>query len=257
MEDTVMTKPFRSRAHQLAILALTLLAAPAFAQVPQDMTFTGRFVDVGGYPLAGPVDLELRIFEADTGGTELYSEQHNNVPLDATGGFSVQLGLGTAPSGTFDADLFSGLNRWLEVTVEQDGEPEVLTPRQIIGSLPWALVAEQALVAEAANKIVQDPSDPYKPIWFKKYTYSSNVEGVDLDVDYRDYAAAIAGFNSGYYDVDEGGSWHHMRVYLEKNTSTFKWKLYARDEGQSGSWPEFTVWVMYIDMALVGGMINY
>lgn len=248
-----MNKHFRTRARWLALLALTLLAAPAFAQVPHDMTYTGRLVDGGGSPLTGPVDLELRIFDAEFGGTQLYSEEHLGVVLGATGGFSVQLGLGTSPSGDFDADLFSEVDRWLEAVADA----EVLTPRQIIGSLPWALVAEQALVAEAANKIVQDPSDPYKPIWFKKYTYSSNVEGVDLDVDYRDYAAAIAGFNSGYYDVDEGGSWHHMRVYLEKNTSTFKWKLYARDEGQSGSWPEFTVWVMYIDMALVGGMINY
>ncbi len=91
----------------LAILALTLLAAPAFSQVPQDTTFTGRLVDDMGDPLAGPVDLELRIFDAETGGTQLYSEEHLSVPLDATGGFSVQLGLGTSPSGTFDADLFS------------------------------------------------------------------------------------------------------------------------------------------------------
>lgn len=100
-------------------------------------------------------------------------------------------------------------------------------------------------------------SDPYQPFWFKKYVYTSNAEGVDLDVDYRDYAAAIVGFNSGYYDVDEGSSYQQMRVYLEKNTSTFKWKLYARDEGESSSWPEFTVWVMYIDMPLVGDMVNY
>jgi hypothetical protein len=139
MEDTVMTKPFRSRAHQVAILALTLLAAPAFAQVPQDMTYTGRLVDNLGDPLAGPVDLELRIFNAATGPTQLYSEEQLGVALDATGGFSVQLGLGTTPSGPFDADLFSELDRWLEVVVGA----EVLTPRQIIGSVPWALIAER------------------------------------------------------------------------------------------------------------------
>jgi hypothetical protein len=41
--------------------------------------------------------------------------------------------------GTFDAALFSDVNRWLEVTVDN----EVLTPRQIIGSVPWALIAER------------------------------------------------------------------------------------------------------------------
>jgi hypothetical protein len=146
-----MTKlPPRSRAPWLAILALTLLAVPARAQVPQDMTFTGRLVDDGGNPLAGPVNLELRIFAAETGGTALYTEQHNSVLLDATGGFSVQLGMGTSPSGPFDAALFSEVDRWLEVVVGT----EVLTPRQILGSVPWALVAQQA------NELVPDPTAP-------------------------------------------------------------------------------------------------
>jgi len=139
-EDAVMKKHLRSRARWLAILALTLLAAPATAQVPQDMTYTGRLVDGVGSPLAGPVDLELRVFDAETSGTQLYSEEHLGVSLDATGGFSVQLGLGTSPSGPFDADLFSEVGRWLEVVVGN----EALTPRQIIGSVPWALVAQQA-----------------------------------------------------------------------------------------------------------------
>jgi hypothetical protein len=145
-----MTKQFRFRAPWLALLALTLLTAPVFAQVPQDTTFTGRLMDDLGDPLAGPVDLELRVFDAETGPTQLYSEEHLGVALDATGGFSVQLGLGTSPSGTFDADLFSEVDRWLEVVVGA----EVLNPRQIIGSVPWALIAQQA------NKIVPDPSAP-------------------------------------------------------------------------------------------------
>ena len=145
-----MKKHIRSRAPWLAFLALTFLAAPAFAQVPQDMTYTGRLVGGGGVPLTGPVNLELRIFDAETGGSQLYGEDHFGVPLDATGGFSVQLGLGMGPVGRFDADLFSDVNRWLEVRV--DGQ--ALTPRQIIGSVPWALVAERA------NEIVPDPNAP-------------------------------------------------------------------------------------------------
>ena len=146
-----MKQRFRSRAPWLAaMLALALLAAPALAQVPQDTTYTGRLVDDLGDPLTGPVDLELRIFDAATSGAQLYSEEHLGVVLDATGGFSVQLGLGTSPSGSFDADLFSDVDRWLEVVVGI----EVLTPRQIIGAVPWALIAQQA------NRIVPDPNEP-------------------------------------------------------------------------------------------------
>jgi len=236
-----MQKHFRYSGLWLAIPALALLAAAAVAQVPHDMTYTGRLVDSGGSPLTGPVDLELRIFDAEFSGTQLYSEEHLGVVLDATGGFTVQLGMGTSPSGTFDADLFADADRWLEVVVG----PEVLTPRQIVGSVPWALVAERS-----------ETIGPAKPIWFKKYTYSSNVDGADLEVDYRDYAAAIVGFNTGFYDIDEAGAYNHMNVHLEWNPSTFKWRLWARAEGQ-GNWPEFTVWVMYIDMNLVGDMTNY
>jgi hypothetical protein len=146
----LMMSRLRSHASWVAILVLTLLAWPAVAQVPQDTTFTGRLLDDLGDPLPGPVNLELRVFDAQTGPTQLYSEQHLGVALDATGGFSVQLGLGTSPSGTFDADLFSDVNRWLEVVVGA----EVLTPRQIIGSVPWALIAQQA------NALVRDPNAP-------------------------------------------------------------------------------------------------
>ncbi len=134
----------------LALLSSIVLVAPSFAQAPQDTTYTGRLVDSIGNPLAGPVNLELRVFNAETSGTELYAEQHLGTALDATGGFSVQLGLGTSPVGTYDAALFSDVNRWLEVVADAD----VLTPRQIIGSVPWALIAQQA------NEIVPDPNAP-------------------------------------------------------------------------------------------------
>lgn len=143
-----MLRRLRVFALGLVGLGLACFSATAFAQVPQDTTFTGRLVDDLGNPLAGPVDLELRVFDDETAGIQLYSEQHLGTALDATGGFSVQLGLGTSPSGTFDASLFSDVDRWLEVVVGTD----VLTPRQIIGSVPWALIAQQA------NKIVPDPN---------------------------------------------------------------------------------------------------
>ena len=144
-----MMMKFSCHRRQLCtLLSVMLLAAvPAFGQVPQDVTYTGRLVNDSGNPLAGPVDLELRVLDDATAGTQLYSEQHVGVALDATGGFSVQLGLGTDPSGTFDAALFAEVNRWLEVVVGAD----VLTPRQIIASVPWALIAQQAnaIVREA------------------------------------------------------------------------------------------------------------
>jgi hypothetical protein len=138
------------RSGLVGVALLALLALPALAQVPQDMTFTGRLVNDLGNPISGPVTLELRVFNAETSGVQLYTEAHIGVPLDASGGFSVQLGMGTSPLGSFDAALFSDVDRWLEVQVGT----EILTPRQIIGSVPWAFVAERA------NEIVRDPNAP-------------------------------------------------------------------------------------------------
>jgi hypothetical protein len=80
----------------------------------------------------------------------IYKEEHLGVPLDATGAFSVQLGAGQNPTGSFNAGVFSGVERWLEVVVNG----EVLSPRHTIASVPWALVSEQA------NKIVKNPNAP-------------------------------------------------------------------------------------------------
>ena len=69
-----------------------------------------------------------------------------------------------------------------------------------------------------------------RPFWFKKYTFTANQNiDQDLEVSYTDYAAAIVGFNLGYYDVSENGQKDHLRVYLEKNISTGKWHLHAYD----------------------------
>ena len=88
----------RGTARAGLVLLLAGLAGSEGAQVPQDTTFRGRLVDGAGTPRPGPVGIELRVFDAETAGTQLYSEEHLATPLDVTGAFSVQLGAGTSPS---------------------------------------------------------------------------------------------------------------------------------------------------------------
>jgi hypothetical protein len=159
--DTVMTKHFRNCALWLAILALTLLAAPTFAQVPQHITYTGRLVDGSGNPLpAELVELRLRVYDTKVGGDHLWEEMHLDVSLDGTGGFSVQLGLGIFEwPGPLDASLFSDASRWLEVAVFTGEALEVLTPRQRIASVPWALVAERVAAWDSTTPRFEDCGD--------------------------------------------------------------------------------------------------
>ena len=72
------------------------------AQVPQSFTYRGRAVDSAGDPLNAPITLELRVFDAEFGGTELYAESHGTVVLGPAGYFSVQLGAGQQLYGKFD-----------------------------------------------------------------------------------------------------------------------------------------------------------
>jgi hypothetical protein len=57
------------------------------------------------------------------------------------GAFDIQIGSGTNPSGTLDADTFATSEAWLELTI--DGE--TLDPRQRLVAVPYAL---RAVVAE-------------------------------------------------------------------------------------------------------------
>ena len=107
--------------------------------------------DAVGAPLAGPVDVSFGIYDVPSGGTPLYLENHLGVVLDANGAFSVLVGGGTPVAGSYDADLFAGMNRYLEVVVEG----EMLAPRQPVAAVPYALVAEN--LATASNRFEACP----------------------------------------------------------------------------------------------------
>jgi len=118
----------------LLVLSVLLLGQ-AFA-APNLINYQGTLTDAAGVPLEGSVSLTFKLFDAETEGTELWSEtQPVQVQL---GVYSVLLG-SVSPFGPtlFDAD-----NRWLEIVISG----EALSPRQQVASVPYALQA-QSLVA--------------------------------------------------------------------------------------------------------------
>ncbi|MGD8282378.1 MAG: hypothetical protein PVF69_14545 [Gemmatimonadota bacterium] len=137
----------------LVLVWVMLVTSPAAGQVPQDTSFSGRLLDGGGAPLVGPATFNLHIFDSDVGGSVLFSEQHAGVALAWDGSFSVLLGSGAPLFGTFDASLFSQVDRYIEVEMISP-LADTLAPRVPIASVPWALVAQQA------NEIVPDPNAP-------------------------------------------------------------------------------------------------
>jgi len=129
------------------VLLLTLIGgAPVLADVPAELTFQGYLASAGGDPITGPVDLEFRIYDQESGGTALWSESHPSLAA-SNGLFTALLGSATP----FPADLFDGSARYLAIAV--DGGDEML-PRQRIAAVPYALEAQHA--AEAVNATMLD-----------------------------------------------------------------------------------------------------
>ncbi len=121
----------------ISAAAATLLAATAASSaVPANLTQQGRLLDTAGAPVPGSVSITFAVYDAATGGTALWTETQN-VTLD-DGFFSARLGESTAIPNT----VFDGSTRYLGVKVGTDPE---MTPRQSIVSVPYALMANNAV----------------------------------------------------------------------------------------------------------------
>lgn len=127
------------------IATLTMPLAGS-AAVPQLIRYQGQAMDSQGVPLEGPYNLTFRLYDAATGGNQVWMEPHQNVPL-MSGHFSVLLGQLT----TFQVDWTQLL--WLSTQI--NSEPELL-PRQQITSVPLALVAERLSTPVNTSTIADD-----------------------------------------------------------------------------------------------------
>ena len=125
-------KTVRRAMGALVLAAMCAMPAVAAAQVPSTMIHQGRLLDRAGAPSTGSQSVVYRIYDSATGGSAIWTETLT-VTLD-DGYFSTQLGVMTPLTPT----VFGGRTRFLGVTVGTDPE---MTPREPIGSVPYALVA--------------------------------------------------------------------------------------------------------------------
>jgi hypothetical protein len=118
------------KAFWTAMVAACMLAfANVWAQVPQVINYQGQLTDASGNPTNGTFTMIFKIFDAASGGTQLYTETQSVTV--SSGVFNVLIGSVTpVPLNLFD----SGTERHLEVTVNGT----VLTPRRQFGSVPYA-----------------------------------------------------------------------------------------------------------------------
>jgi hypothetical protein len=119
-----------------------LFSTSAEATVPQYLTEQGRLFDSAGNPIAVAVTLEFNLYTTASGGTSIWTEKQTITP--DTGYFSAVLGSVTPfpqPS-IFASAAAAGEDLYLGVTVGSDAE---IAPRQPLQSVPYALVADNAV----------------------------------------------------------------------------------------------------------------
>jgi hypothetical protein len=101
--------------------------------------FSSVATDEGGNSLSGVVSITFSLYAGQQSGEPLWSETQNNVQLDPTGHYSVQLGI-TRPNGVPTTLFTTGEARWLGVRIGEQAEQ----PRVLLVSAPYALKAGDA-----------------------------------------------------------------------------------------------------------------
>ena len=131
-------------------------------------TYQGKLTD-GGAPANGNYDVRFILYDAESGGSQVGNTiLKTNVPV-TNGLFTVDLDFGTtlviptpspaaSPSPSVSptvtavptpiaVNVFDGNARWLEIAVRPGGSsnsPTVLSPRQVVSPVPYALYAKAA-----------------------------------------------------------------------------------------------------------------
>lgn len=136
----------------LLMLALfVIFTVSALAAVPTPISYQGQLNDNAGDPVAdGAYLIKFSIYDADAGGTELWTSGFQNVTV-ADGLFDYDLGSAVPLPG----DLFEDTTRFLGITVGVDPE---MTPRSKLESVPYAyhsLRADTAAVALSGVGVAQ------------------------------------------------------------------------------------------------------
>jgi microcystin-dependent protein len=132
-----------ARLARFLVLGL-LLPAVSLAQVPAKLSYQGRLLKADGSAQIGAATVTFAIFDATTGGTQLWTE--NQTLAFSDGYYSTVLGDVNAIPPT----VFTGQERYLELSIGGSA----LTPRQRIVSVPYAITAQSVAGASTTSGVV-------------------------------------------------------------------------------------------------------
>ena len=141
----------------LAILIVGLAVAGSVraAVLGNDFAYQGK-LNFDGDPANGLYDFEFKLYDAEVDGSQVGSNiQHDKVEV-VGGYFSAALNFGGSTT------IFDGDARWLEISVKPSGpaaEYTVLSPRQPITAVPYALYSKKAGSLQGSGGVVLPTTD--------------------------------------------------------------------------------------------------
>ena len=123
---------------QFFVEAPQQLAYPSSpTRATRTLSFQGRLTNTAQSPITSSTTMQFRLYDADSGGTQLWSSGSCSVDPDQDGIFSV--GLGSDCGSEIGENVFTeNSNVWLEAEVAS----ETLTPRQPIRTVAYAVNSE-------------------------------------------------------------------------------------------------------------------
>jgi len=129
----------------LGLLFVVVFAVGVSAQTTA-FNYQGRLTD-GSSAANGTYEMQFRLLNASSGGTQVGSTITNNSVTVTNGIFYVSLDFGSSP-------FSGGANRWLEIGVRKASDPPgftILTPLQPITSSPYAVYTLGAASADSLS----------------------------------------------------------------------------------------------------------
>jgi hypothetical protein len=116
--------------------------------VGQNFTYQGRLTESNA-SASGAFDFQFRLFDAESGSTQIGSTQTLSAVNVSSGIFTVGL--------DFGLNSFTSARRFLEIAVKRpaDASYTTLSPRQALSPVPYASYSERASIAENATNAAQ------------------------------------------------------------------------------------------------------
>ncbi len=199
-------------------------ASLAAAPLGTAITYQGQLKQ-DGIPVDGTANFVFRLFDAETGGTQVGSSAVRNGVAVVNGLFTVEL--------DFGIEVFDGSARWLQTSV--NGVP--LSPRQSLMPTPYAVTASTALgpwenegddLFYTAGRVGIGTSAPSAPLDVKYLSQVGNVGAIVGEIS----NTAPGAFSAGVRGINRGTSGYGIGVYGSQDGSG--WGVYGTTVGGRG-----------------------